>query len=845
MADLAGMDSRSWVNNGGSGLKTNTKGSKSKKIARVFSQGQLMQCVQEEDSVAGISLFSRQICKSLIAAFALILVTVNGARGDDKDDTASTNWWIFSNQTVADIDATLKNLHDQNVRISDIQVTGKGNFTVTYVQNTATYGKQWWWWVNLDDPGLSKYLRENNARLISFRAYDYGGGSVRYIAVMISNTGADSKAWWWGANLTPADIKDLVQKRNARLTSLQSYVVNGRTLYAVIMIANTGADGKAWWWYPDASPQAIGHALTENKARLVDLTPAANGNFNAVMQACSNQCPGQWWYFGESGDEIMKEAFKNGARITTAETYRGCNSYCFAAIMTQGSAGLGHSSLVSWVKASKPFDLVWPTNGNGRLLANSGIDRNGIPFNPRWFSQIPDVSSRPDFPGTCFRKPQAFTGQNLLGPGTFSFQMSGPVFDASLCSSQRVSPDLFVPTGPGEAIASQQICIGSSCVGGLCQGPVSGHLNWRPATYTGKIYFDDWSKADLSNADLQDDDYNFSLVHSDNSGLTATNIGNENEAPSPALLLEFNSDETTGRFGSEWWKQFRNDVEGGPTVRPEGAHWAVDGHPAVVTGLLGLDGVHSGYTELHPVYSMAIHLLPDSQPQKDANGWYHIIEHWAFFLRNYGNEGNCSSTGHHWEATFKDSSGRGLYYIQLPWPQTHGEPPTPTGANVSVGKGTFVWGWEHGVSYKVEADPGYWTYLQFSLPNSSYGSVGADGEIYLDYTLGRVAANPVVAPQTEARPAKRTEAKEVDWNEIQKHVTDPAVRERLMKALAAAKPTPIASKGEPITADTQVGIYNPATSAPNSVLTEDRATVDPVKQKRLADIKDAATSTRH
>jgi hypothetical protein len=83
-----------------------------------------------------------------------------------------------------------------------------------------------------------------------------------------------------------------------------------------------------------------------------------------------------------------------------------------------------------------------------------------------------------------------------------------------------------------------------------------------------------------------------------------------------------------------------------------------------------------------------------------------------------------------------------------------------------------------------------------SLPNSSYGSVGADGEIHLDYTLGRVAANPVVAPQTEARPAKRTEAKEVDWNEIQKHVTDPAARERLMKALAA-KPTPIASKGEP------------------------------------------------
>src|SRR5215472_7208666 len=308
-----------------------------------------------------------------VAICITVLVLESAAQAqDDKDNPAPTNWWAFSSQSATDIGTTLQNLQSQTsqqVRISDVQFNSSSPFpfTVTYVQNTASYGKQWWWYPQIDDAGLSKNLTVNNARLISFRAYDVGGGNVRYMAVMISNTGADGKSWWWGAGLTPDAIKDLLQQRNARLTSLQSYEVAGQTLYAVIMIANTGADKRDWWYYVNTSPQSIGQALTTNRAYLVDLTPAGNGNFNAVMEGCSATCPNQQWYFGQSGGQISAEAQQNGDRIVTAETYPGCGSYCFAAVMNHGSAGSQHGSLAIRL----PDDKVNPAPTNWWVSSGS------------------------------------------------------------------------------------------------------------------------------------------------------------------------------------------------------------------------------------------------------------------------------------------------------------------------------------------------------------------------------------------------------------------------------------------------------------------------------------------
>jgi len=58
----------------------------------------------------------------------------------------------------------------------------------------------------------------------------------------------------------------------------------------------------------------------------------------------------------------------------------------------------------------------------------------------------------------------------------------------------------------------------------------------------------------------------------------------------------------------------------------------------VVTGLLGLDAEHVGHSELHPIYALAVQIRCATQ---EAAGSF--SERWAVVLRNWGNEGYCSS----------------------------------------------------------------------------------------------------------------------------------------------------------------------------------------------------------
>jgi hypothetical protein len=56
--------------------------------------------------------------------------------------------------------------------------------------------------------------------------------------------------------------------------------------------------------------------------------------------------------------------------------------------------------------------------------------------------------------------------------------------------------------------------------------------------------------------------------------------------------------------------------------------------PAIVIGMFGLDSEHGAYSELHPVYGLAI------RTNSDAG---HVgTDDWVFLVRNWGNEGYCA-----------------------------------------------------------------------------------------------------------------------------------------------------------------------------------------------------------
>jgi hypothetical protein len=148
------------------------------------------------------------------------------------------------------------------------------------------------------------------------------------------------------------------------------------------------------------------------------------------------------------------------------------------------------------------------------------------------------------------------------------------------------------------------------CIAGL---GISAHMNWFPIEYDGSLYWSDHSG--------DDDDYNFAMYRNDKALYTANN---------DHVPLEFDSDETVDNWDNTecWWDRFHNLIKSDRSGLED-----LNGQYAVVLGLIGLDGGHSDFSaEIHPVHGMFIHTLDDPNADK-----------WAFFIRNWGDEGYCSS----------------------------------------------------------------------------------------------------------------------------------------------------------------------------------------------------------
>ncbi len=257
---------------------------------------------------------------------------------DDRNNATPTAWWVYSGQTLTDI---TNFVNANNARLVDLSIDSLGTphrFTATYVSNTGAYAKSWWFYDGVDETALSTALSTNNARLTVVKAYDIGSGQIRFAAVMIANTGADAKTWWWYYNKATADLTSLLQTNTAHLVQINSYVTGGQTRYAAIMISNTGADATSWWWYFNLPASNISTYLNTNQARLIDLDyDATTGNYNVIMTSCGVDCPHWWWYFGTTGQQLLDNAAQDGARAIDVNTYAGCGGTCYAYLFINNS----------------------------------------------------------------------------------------------------------------------------------------------------------------------------------------------------------------------------------------------------------------------------------------------------------------------------------------------------------------------------------------------------------------------------------------------------------------------------------------------------------------------------
>jgi len=355
------------------------------------------------------------------------------------------------------------------------------------------------------------------------------------------------------------------------------------------------------------------------------------------------------------------------------------------------------------------YDCEFPMD----LVPSNGLDPNLFPLNPDWTAYL--TQHQPPF--------------SLEDCGQYIRSQFDSRFPR--CTSEPV--DLDNATG-----FAGEICK-------LGRDPADafhGHVNYGPATYEGRLFF--FEKSPIGT----DDEYSLDLVPSNPDGVTHYN----NAAPAPSatapnsIHIEFDTDETVDHYDDNaWWKDFHSKVDDNLPFR------AIDGNRAVVTGLAGIDTVHSASAELHQVYAMALQTFPGSpgaQPGADQ---------WAFFVRNFGNEGYCSSNEHHLPAA--------PITVRIPW---------PTGATgVSIPSDDLHWS-GNGRDVTASVVPGYGVLLRFQIPPfQAQHPLSAFAPMYWGtvnlrwiYPPGKTAPRPVKPGRSTPLPRDRDSGQEVDVEPI-------------------------------------------------------------------------------
>jgi hypothetical protein len=336
---------------------------------------------------------------------------------------------------------------------------------------------------------------------------------------------------------------------------------------------------------------------------------AADVNHDGKADVVAFGGPGTWILLGNGnggfvGPPLFLENFgaaQSWDSTKHVRTAAGVSGDGTLGLVGFGDAGVWFAPVSSKGVAAGPF-FVLPDFGfltpkaMDVVPSADGFDANNLPLNPTWRA-LAETGQPPDADKVC----PTFTAQSLQNSDPNSWRQ------AANCTNQSLEWD------------SGEVC--------------GGHMDWFPVAYEGRVM---WGAH--STGLFDDTDYYFYLhretpeFRSDKALYVTARDGVE---------LEFNADETVENWDgtNTWWEKVHNGVGGtdGQNLAVEG--W-VNGNRTIVVGRMGVDTYpHGGHadthTEIHPAYAMFV--------QTDGAQTQLGVEHWAFFVRNSGDEGGCAS----------------------------------------------------------------------------------------------------------------------------------------------------------------------------------------------------------
>lgn len=275
--------------------------------------------------------------------------------------------------------AAITNQINAGYRLVDIEYRGGGLYEAAFVQSTGSYATGWWWYYGQTAAQVTANLTANSARLIDIEPHDDGAGNLRFACIMVDNTGANAKTWWWYYGTTPANLATQSNNNNARIVDLDNYTVGATNSYAAVMIRNTGADARTWWWYVDVTAAQVGAAINTNQARLWDLEKRPNGNWDCVMVRDPAPVAWYWWYGVASPADVTTLIDQYGVRAIDVESYleAGVRRY---AVVTINNSNATTTAIGNAMRATTTGTVgCWLQQINGGNLVSLNAD---TPFEP-------------------------------------------------------------------------------------------------------------------------------------------------------------------------------------------------------------------------------------------------------------------------------------------------------------------------------------------------------------------------------------------------------------------------------------------------------------------------------
>jgi hypothetical protein len=310
--------------------------------------------------------------RSLVSIVFASLSLLPAQTGDVRELSVPAGQYVLINASTT----AITNKINSGFRLIDLEYRGSGpNFDAVLVEDTGVYSTTgWWWYFGITATQLSTFLTANSARLIDLEPYDDGAGNLRFACVMVDNTGVNHKTWWYyyGSSDLPT-LAGIASTNNARFVDIDSYDLGATTYYSAVMISNTGADQRAWWWYGNVTPTQISNHINTNNAQLYDLNARANGNWDCVM--IQNPTPAAWyWWYGLTSSDVLYYLGQYGARVFHLEHYvvSGQNRW---AMLTINNSNALTTSIGNAMRADTDGQVgCWMQRINGSNLADLNGD---------------------------------------------------------------------------------------------------------------------------------------------------------------------------------------------------------------------------------------------------------------------------------------------------------------------------------------------------------------------------------------------------------------------------------------------------------------------------------------